>query len=75
MQAILGKTKKNICEFLGRRGESINIDRPSKTIYAVESGGSLKSVATVQANFHVSWDDDVADALKSHCQLLIAGIK
>ena len=75
MQAILGKIKKGVCEFLGRSGESIIIDRPSKTVYAVESGGQLKSVATVQANFHVSWDDDVDNALKSHCQLLIAGIK
>ena len=43
MQAILGKIKKGLCEFLGRSGESIIIiDRPSKTIYAVESGGQLK---------------------------------
>ena len=84
MQAILGNINKCVCEFLGRSGQSIIIVCPSNTVYAVESGGHLKSVARVQAtfhvswdqaNFHVSWDDDVADALKSHCQLLIAGIE
>ena len=53
-------------------GQSIIIDCPIKTFDTSESGGHLKSLATVEAHFHVLWDDDVADALKSHCQFLIA---
>ena len=47
MQAILRKIRKHRCGFLGCTGQSIIIDRPSKTVYAVESGGHLKSIATV----------------------------
>ena len=54
-------------ECLGRSDQSIIIDRPSKIANAIESDRHLKSAAIVQANFHVSWDDNVVDALKSHC--------
>ena len=75
MQAILKKIKKGLCEFLGRSGRSIIIDRPGKSACAIESAGHQESVATIQINFYVSWDGDVADALNSHFQFVNASIK
>ena len=75
MHAILGKIKKGICENIGRSGESVVFDRPSNSVYSVESGGQLKIVATVEANFTVTWDDSVPESLKTHCQSLIQIVK
>ena len=75
MNTILGKIKKGICEHIGRSGESVIIDRPSNSVYSIESGGQLKTVASVEANFAVTQDDPVLESFENHCQSLIQIVK
>ena len=70
-RTILGIIKRGICEHLKRSSDSIIIDGPSKSIYAVE-GGDLKKVASVMANYNIKWEDSVPEGVKMHVQLLMS---
>ena len=70
-RTILGTIERGICEHLKRSSDSIIIDGPSKSIYAVE-GGDLKKVASVMANCNIKWDDSVPDGVNMHVQFLMS---
>ena len=70
-RSILGMIKRGICEHLKRSSDSMIIDGPSKSIYAIE-GGDLKKIASVIANYKIKQEDSISDEVKIHVLLLMS---